>query len=110
GIIDAHAGPIGGRSQASKYKIDCRFGKAGLEARIRAIGDLADTGRILDVWACDWRESLRRTRDRYQSLGEDRILVYLDPPYVEKAGDLYGWAFDTGQHQDLAAALASADT
>lgn len=109
GIIDAHAGALGGRAQTSKYKIDCRFGKDGLATRIRAIGDLGDTGRILDVWNCHWRESLIRTRHRYRELGEDRILIYLDPPYVEKADSLYGWSFDQGQHQQLASALADAD-
>lgn len=108
GIFDAHAGPIGGRTQASNYKIDCRFGKDGLRRRLRAIGNLADTGRILDVWNCDWRESLVRTSIRFGDLGPERILVYLDPPYVLKAAKLYGWSFDTGEHQALAAALAKA--
>jgi DNA adenine methylase len=49
GILHGRAGPIGGRSQGSPYKIDCRYGIDGLERRIRAVGDLADTGRLLDV-------------------------------------------------------------
>ena len=109
GIFDAHAGPIGGRSQTSPYAIGCRFGKEGLERRLRAVGDLADTGRLLDVWECDWRVSLGMVTRLYRGLGADRVLVYLDPPYVDKAGELYGWSFRKGQHQALAAALSSAE-
>lgn len=108
GIFDAHAGPIGGRTQDSKYKIDCRFGKEGLERRIRAVGELANTGRLLDVWNCDWRESIARTQWHFGELGTERILMYMDPPYVEKAERLYGLSFEEGEHRALARALSRA--
>nr|WP_285631672.1 DNA adenine methylase [Actinoallomurus iriomotensis] len=108
GILHGRAGPIGGRAQTSTYKIDCRYGIAGLERRIRAVGDLADTGRLLDVWNCDWRDSLCRAR-QFGGLTPDEIVVYLDPPYVEKAPELYEWSFESNQHEALATALADAD-
>ena len=104
GILHGRAGPIGGRSQNSAYKIDCRYGIDGLERRIRAVGDLADTGRLLDVWNCDWRESLRRAAS-FDALTSDEIVVYLDPPYVEKAPTLYEWSFYSDEHRDLATAI-----
>ena len=108
GILHGRAGPIGGRAQVSAYKIDCRYGVAGLERRIRAIGDLADTGRLLDVWNCDWRESLRKAA-RFGGLTQDEVAVYLDPPYVEKSPELYEWSFDSREHEALAIALQESD-
>jgi DNA adenine methylase len=108
GILHGRAGPIGGRSQSSRYKIDCRYGVEGLERRIRAVGDLADSGRLLDVWHCDWRDSLARAA-RFSGLTPDEIVVYLDPPYVEKAPKLYEWSFESNEHQALSEALAAID-
>lgn len=109
GILHGRAGPIGGRSQTSDYKIDCRFGKNGLERRIRAIGNLADTGRIIDVWWGEWRTTLERITQEYQHLDSSEIAVYLDPPYVEKAPYLYEWSFADQGHKDLAEALRGCD-
>ena len=106
GILHGRAGPIGGRAQRSAYKIDCRFGKQGLERRLQAIGDLAATGRILDVWHSDWRDTFVRLKRSYGRLSTDEIAVYLDPPYVEKAPYLYQWSFESDEHQALARALA----
>src|SRR5690606_28949294 len=75
---------------------------------IRAVGDLADTGRLLDVWTCDWRDSLQRARTWYPELSSDEIVVYLDPPYVDKAATLYDWSFDDDEHKNLAVALPEA--
>jgi DNA adenine methylase len=108
GILHGRAGPIGGRAQTSPYKIDCRFGKEGLERRLRAVGNLAATGRILDVWNLDWRDTFTRLRRGFGQLEADEIAVYLDPPYVEKAPFLYEWSFESAEHQALARALADA--
>jgi len=107
GILHGRAGPIGGRRQTSKYPIDCRFNKDTLAARIRAVGELAAAGRIVDVWHLGWSDSLRRvTRDFGGILEPDEIFVYLDPPYVEKAPFLYEWSFEDDQHKTLAAELS----
>lgn len=102
GILHGRAGPIGGRKQASAYKIDCRFGIEGLARRLRAVGDLADTGRLLDVWNVDWRTTLARARSCFPELDSTEIVVYVDPPYVEKAPQLYDWSFDSDEHTALA--------
>lgn len=110
GILHGRAGPIGGRTQSSPYKIDCRFGKDGLKRRLRAIGNLADTGRILDVWASDWPSTLERLKREYQPLLDPtEIAVYLDPPYVDKAPYLYEWSFEDQGHRDLAETLRGCD-
>ncbi|WP_166793674.1 MULTISPECIES: DNA adenine methylase [unclassified Frankia] len=109
GILHGRAGPIGGRSQKSQYKIDCRFGREGLQRRIRAVGELADTGRLLDVWNSDWRSTLARIRTSFSYLDPSEISVYLDPPYVNKAEYLYEWSFDSKNHMELAQELRNAD-
>jgi DNA adenine methylase len=80
----------------------------GLERRIRAVGDLADSGRLLDVWNCGWQESLRKAA-WFGGLTQDEVVVYLDPPYVEKSPELYEWSFDSHEHDALAGALQGSD-
>lgn len=105
GILHGRAGPIGGRNQASAHKIDCRFGVDGLSRRIRAVGDLADAGRLLDVWHADWRSTLARIRGGVDGLTPSEVVVYCDPPYVEKAPQLYEWSFHSDEHAALAQVL-----
>jgi DNA adenine methylase len=94
GILHGRAGPIGGRKQESEYKIDCRFNKKGLEVRLRFIGDLYRNNRLVDVWCEDWATTLASVAQRYKTLIPDRVIAYLDPPYMEKSPKLYGRSFD----------------
>lgn len=105
GILHGRAGPIGGRSQRSAYKIDCRFGLDGLVRRIMGVADLAASGRLIDVWEADWKTSLERTKSRFPMLSSRETLVYVDPPYVDKAEWLYPWSFTARDHRKLAAYL-----
>lgn len=107
GILHGRAGPIGGRAQTSAYKIDCRFGLGGLTRRIEGVADLASTGRLLDVWEADWRTALDRIPKRFGMLEPSEVVVYLDPPYVEKAMWLYEWSFESTEHTDLAKTLTA---
>ncbi len=105
GILHGWAGPIGGRKQKSPYKIDCRFPKATLATRIRAVGALASAGRVADVVCGDYEAVLVDARRRWPRLADDEVVVYLDPPYVKKGRKLYGWAFDDEEHTRLANVL-----
>ncbi|MEV1317885.1 DNA adenine methylase [Micromonospora arborensis] len=107
GILHGRAGPIGGRSQKSAYKIDCRFGIDGLTRRIEGVAELASTGRLLDVWEADWRVALARVPTIFGVLEPDEVVVYLDPPYVTKAQWLYQWSFQSAEHAHLASTLTS---
>ncbi|SHJ13258.1 DNA adenine methylase [Actinomyces denticolens] len=98
GILDAR--PIGGLNQTGRWKIDARFNKTALRQRIEAVA--AHEGRI-HITQADGTAFL----DSLAPLGP-RVLVYADPPYVEKAHDLYLHAFDNDAHQRLATALTSA--
>lgn len=94
GILHGKAGPIGGRAQASAYPIGCRWNPDALEDRLRYIGHLYRTGRLVDVWCKDWRQTLDDVPEYYPQLLPSRVVAYLDPPYVEKASHLYRASFD----------------
>ncbi len=95
GILHEGAGPIGGRAQSGKYRIDCRFGLEDLERRIRHVGALGRSGRIAEVVCGDWRETLS------WATGARSVLAYVDPPYVAKSEALYGTPFPARAHEDL---------
>ncbi len=95
GILHGQAGPIGGRAQTSAYGIGCRFNLEPLTERLRYVGHLYDTGRIIDVWRADWRETLSGVASHYKTLLPNRVVAYLDPPYLSKSGKLYRRSFDS---------------
>ena len=94
GILHGRAGPIGGRAQASEYRLDCRFNREQLQKRLEYVGDLYRTNRLLDVWCKDWEATLADVAEWYPQLLPDRVVAYLDPPYFEKSAKLYGLSFD----------------
>jgi DNA adenine methylase len=94
GILHGQAGPIGGRAQTSEYGIGCRFNVEGLVARLEYVGHLYDTRRLVDVWRSDWKATLHGVASHYKTLLPDRVVAYLDPPYLSKSGKLYGRSFD----------------
>lgn len=91
-----HAGVIGGKSQAGRYKIDARFNRAELARRIERIGDVADR---IQLTFNDGRKCVE------QWASDRNTFLYVDPPYVEAGGSLYLNAFDTRDHSNLAACL-----
>lgn len=94
GILHGRAGPVGGRSQTSAYGIGCRFNIHGIVERIRYVGYLYSTDRLVDVWCKDWSATLDDVPEWYPSLVPDRVVAYLDPPYLEKSQKLYQQSFD----------------
>jgi DNA adenine methylase len=94
GILHGRAGPIGGRKQESKYRIDCRFNKEALAARLRFVGDLYASNRLVDVWCKDWKETLDDVAEWYPQLVPNQAIAYLDPPYWSKSPKLYRKSFD----------------
>jgi hypothetical protein len=85
GIIGGHAGPIGGRAQAN-YRIDCRFDKDAIEARLRNSARRAASSAPSRAAG---RPTFHRAHDTAASLGlkANSVVFYLDPPYIEKAND-----------------------
>jgi len=94
GILHGRAGPIGGRAQTSAYGIGCRYSPDGLADRIAYVGHLYATGRLIDVWCMDWRDTLDNTASVYKTLVPDHVVAYLDPPYLRKSAKLYNTSFE----------------
>lgn len=93
GIIGG--GVIGGRSQSGTYKIDCRFNRTELIAKIRRIATYREVVKFtqLDARLCIplWAKSL-----------PPRALMNIDPPYFAKGQELYTNFYTPENHKDLA--------
>jgi DNA adenine methylase len=93
GIIGG--GVIGGKSQTGTYKIDCRFNKPELVAKIRRIATYRDVIKLsrLDARLCipQWAKRL-----------PPRALMNIDPPYFVKGQELYTNFYTADNHRDLA--------
>ncbi len=96
GILHGSAGPIGGRAQASAHTIGCRFPIDALAQRIRWIGRLHETGRLLTPRDSDWRATLEAAINDVDD--PRRLVAYLDPPYIEKSDRLYRTGFAGSGH------------
>ncbi len=84
------AGPIGGQSQESDYKIDCRFNKEALIERIEAIAERRADIHISNLDAIEFLT-------QNQNIFDESTLVNLDPPYYHKGQQLY---INFYQHED----------
>ncbi|WP_084599776.1 DNA adenine methylase [Actinoplanes subtropicus] len=96
GILTAR--PIGGLDQTGKWKIDARFNKANLAARIRRLQTLSDKISVTEKSALDFLSSISR---RIKP-----VLLYVDPPYLVKGEELYMSSHSWSDHEKLAASLA----
>lgn len=105
GILRPEVGPLGGRSQTSPYKIDCRFPRQTLIERVRRITAFREY--IYAVWNVSWEEGLQMVRAEQQKgkLPSDGVFFYLDPPFFEKAESLYRYYFTDTDHLALRDAL-----
>lgn len=101
GVI-ANAGVIGGLSQTGKWKLDARFNREVLAARIQRI---ARYKRRIKVSRFDAITFLRRLAMR-PTMAE-RGFVYLDPPYFDKGSQLYMNHYLPEDHQKLHRYLAA---
>lgn len=94
GIVESW--PIGGLDQTGKWKIEARFNRLGLAARIRTLGLYRNRIEVRN------EDGISLARE---FLGKSEGLVYLDPPYFGKGKSLYLNHFDEADHEDLAALL-----
>jgi DNA adenine methylase len=89
GILNG--GMIGGKRQIGPWKLDARFNRAELAARVRRIAALRSRIHLSCRDALDVIKEFRRAK---------RTLVYLDPPYYCSGHRLYMNAY---RHDDHAA-------
>lgn len=100
GIIKA--GVIGGKNQDGNYKIDARYNKQDLIERIEKIGRHKNKIRLTNLHA----EILL---EEYE-IEKEKTLIYLDPPYYVKGGDLYTHNFKHADHLSLSKVMEKINT
>lgn len=94
GIIGA--GPIGGQSQQSAYKINCRFNKTSLIRQIRAAALLSNRVSIR------FGDALTFLRANAARISAGFSFVYVDPPYYTQGRKLYRHHYTDDDHTALA--------
>jgi DNA adenine methylase len=97
GILNG--GVIGGMEQQGKYKIDARYNKDGLIERIKLVAQKRSAIHIYNKRASEFIEE-----DVVQL--PHRTLVYLDPPYYVKGGDLYDNYYSHADHEIIRRLIA----
>lgn len=95
GILNAR--PIGGLDQSGDWKIDARFNRADLAARVRHLGQYR---RRVQVTQLDAREFL----SLLEPMAGD-VFAYVDPPYIVQGEELYLDSLSYDDHRELAAQL-----
>lgn len=100
GILNG--GMIGGRAQTGKWKIDARFTKPDLLEKIARIANLRSRIKLTNMDAVD----LMQARGEAWKI---RTLVYLDPPYYVKGGQLYYDSYSHADHAAVAGQVAALD-
>lgn len=88
GIVGA--GPIGGRSQSSKYAIHCRFNKEELVKQIAKIGNLRELVKL------QFGDGIKAVEKAHHT-----DFLYIDPPYFSNGKKFYRKYFNTFDHYKL---------
>ncbi len=95
GLIQA--GPIGGKNQNGKYKIDCRFNKLAIIKRILSI---AQYKNVINV-------SNKDALTLIQQYDQPRTIFYLDPPYYFQGHTLYAHYYTPQDHKKLSTTISN---
>lgn len=101
GIIKA--GVIGGFDQTGNYKIDARYRKEDLVARIRRIASYADRIELHHEDAVDLVNHIAQT-------APENTILYLDPPYYQKGRGLYMNYYDDADHERIRDVITHVDS
>jgi len=92
------AGVIGGKNQGGEYKLDARFKKDVVAARIR---EIAKRAQDITVYCEDSLNLLNRCSEFLPK----QSLIYLDPPYYVKGKGLYRNFYEHDDHVAIAKAI-----
>lgn len=95
GVIDG--GPIGGYSQNGRWKLNARFNKSNLCSRIKRISLFRNKITVHNSDAIDFMKSCLSRH----YLENNKVLVYLDPPYYTHGRRLYMDFYDDKDHKKL---------
>jgi DNA adenine methylase len=92
------AGVIGGQNQDGEYKLDARFKKDVVTARIK---EIAKRAQDITVYSEDSLQLLKRCSEFLPK----QSLIYLDPPYYVKGKGLYRNYYEHDDHVAIAKKL-----
>ena len=92
------AGVIGGKNQDGEYKLDARFRKDVVAARIQ---EIAKRAKDISVYCEDSLHLLNRCSE----ILPKKSLIYLDPPYYVKGKGLYRNYYEHDDHVAIANAI-----
>lgn len=93
GIIKG--GPIGGKNQTGKYKIDSRFNKKSLIEKIEHISKYRDNIILMNEDANNLARIIKK-----EFIPADTF-IFFDPPYYAQGKNLYMSFIDSSEHQKL---------
>lgn len=93
GIIRSDVGPIGGKSQKSNWKIDVRFNKENIVAKIMDITKRRKRIKLLHLDSKECITSLQNDKSLSQ-----KYFYYLDPPYYKNGDSLYRTFYKLDDH------------
>lgn len=102
GIITG--GPIGGYEQKSKYSLGCRFNKAEIVKKIRAI---AEQRHRIRLYMLDAKDLINGVLLRENP---DQLFTFFDPPYYKQGQALYKNAFNHEDHVALSESIKMMNT
>ncbi len=94
-----NGGIIGGRRQSGEWRLDARFNRSDLAARIRRIGAMRRLISISSDDALDFMSGLRPNKLHLKTF------IYLDPPYFHKGRELYTNFYTPDDHASIAQRL-----
>lgn len=92
------AGVIGGLAQAGEWKLDCRFNREVLIAKIRRIAIYAEQ---IQLTRLDANQYLSETCKKLPKIS----LLNIDPPYYRKGPELYCSFYEHDDHVALSEAI-----
>lgn len=101
GIIKG--GAIGGIKQEGKFKIDSRFGKTGLIAKILKLAEFRDKVRLFNLDVIEFINSVLLCDDAVGR--KDDLFIFLDPPYFRQGKTLYSEFYRAEDHFYLASII-----
>lgn len=99
GILTAR--PIGGLSQAGRWRMDARFNRDELSHRVALISRYKSRMTVLNQDAVTLLQTLLPV--------SRSTLIYVDPPYLDKGEDLYFNNMKWSDHKSLAEVLSQSD-
>ncbi|KRK25857.1 hypothetical protein J6L97_09510 [Lactobacillus crispatus] len=91
-----NGGPIGGKAQKSKYKIDCRYNKKVLINKVKRIASCKEKIILRNL------DANQLIKEEIPKFSPKDTFIFFDPPYYAQGKNLYLSFVDKDKHEKLA--------